>query len=313
MNTAVNILLALSGLIIFILFARHYNIASHSEIDSERPVNPILSALYGFAGGILTMAGVGGQDPVKTLLSEDLNDREKIRNTSIISLTLPLTAGALLMTGYIRFDSGTFLTVAVSGVLGIITAYFLNIRLSQLKTREYLAFLMLILGTILIYRKFHYLPQVTAVYRLTGYDMALGAMGNFLMGILLYQGIAVYAPLSGIFITLGVSPRSAYTVTAAACAFMLTVLSVKIITEGKYYKRAAFILGIGGMAGVYSGFGFFREMTIEMVRWAVIVAVIYGAIANLMEIFRDEEVIPEADTEELILDNNIQVKTEIKR
>jgi uncharacterized membrane protein YfcA len=77
------------------------------------------------------------------------------------------------------------------------------------------------------------------------------------------------------------SPKVAFPIMMGSCAFLMPVGSMRFIRKDAYALRPALGLAIGGVPGVLLAAKFFSWLPIEMVRWLVIVIVIYTAITLL--------------------------------
>jgi len=67
-----------------------------------------------------------------------------------------------------------------------------------------------------------------------------------------------------------------------SCAFLMPVGSLRFIREGGYSLRNALGLAIGGLPGVLVAAYIVKQLDLNMVRWLVIVVVLYTAITMLM-------------------------------
>jgi uncharacterized membrane protein YfcA len=67
-----------------------------------------------------------------------------------------------------------------------------------------------------------------------------------------------------------------------SCAFLMPVGSLRFIREGAYSLRNALGLAIGGLPGVLVAAYIVKSLDLNMVRWLVIVVVLYTAISMLM-------------------------------
>ncbi len=99
-------------------------------------------------------------------------------------------------------------------------------------------------------------------------------------------GIGLYAPCMILVSLLGMSPKAAFPIMMGSCAFLMPVGSVRFIREGSYDLRAALGLAIGGVPGVLLAAYIVKELPLYVVRWLVIVVVVYTAFTLLRSAFR---------------------------
>jgi uncharacterized membrane protein YfcA len=118
-----------------------------------------------------------------------------------------------------------------------------------------------------------------------GERLGIGIGGNFVLGALMTLGIGLYAPCMILVSLLGMSPKVAFPIMMGSCAFLMPVGSMRFIRKDCYALRPALGLAIGGVPGVLLAAKFFSELPIEMVRWLVIVVVLYTALMMLRAAF----------------------------
>src|ERR1041385_5461393 len=117
---------------------------------------------------------------------------------------------------------------------------------------------------------------------------ALGVTGvNFMLGALMTLGIGLYAPCMILVSLLGMSPKAAFPIMMGSCAFLMPTGSIRFIREGSYSLGAAVGLAIGGIPGVLLAAYIVKELPLDMVRWLVIVVVVYTSVSMLWAARRD--------------------------
>jgi uncharacterized membrane protein YfcA len=90
-------------------------------------------------------------------------------------------------------------------------------------------------------------------------------------------GIGLYAPCMIMVALLGMDPKAAFPIMMGSCAFLMPVGSLQFIRLGSYDLRAAVGLAIGGIPAVLIAAYVVRELPLDVVRWLVLVVVIYTA------------------------------------
>jgi uncharacterized membrane protein YfcA len=104
---------------------------------------------------------------------------------------------------------------------------------------------------------------------------------NFLFGVLLNFGIGNYAPTLIILSLMGMNPRLVFPVMAAGAALMGAGACVRHIQIGQIDMRVVVGLGIGGIPAVVLAALVVKTMPLEMLRWLVILVVLYAAAVML--------------------------------
>lgn len=100
---------------------------------------------------------------------------------------------------------------------------------------------------------------------------------NFVFGILLNFGIGHYAPSLVMLSLMGLDPRLAFPIMATAGAVTITGAGARHVMMGRVDLRIATGIVIGGIPAVLVAAFLIKSMPLEMLRWLVIVVVLYAA------------------------------------
>ncbi|MDB5720449.1 MAG: anion permease [Alphaproteobacteria bacterium] len=100
---------------------------------------------------------------------------------------------------------------------------------------------------------------------------------NFGFGLLLNFGVGNYAPSLVMFSLMGMDPHLSFPIMAGGAAFAGAAASTRHIAMGKVDLRIAAGLAIGGIPAVLVAAFLVRSMPLAMLRWLVIVVVVYAA------------------------------------
>ncbi|MGH9932236.1 MAG: TSUP family transporter, partial [Pyrinomonadaceae bacterium] len=117
--------------------------------------------------------------------------------------------------------------------------------------------------------------------RLTGTKLAVGFIGNFVLGALMSLGIGLYGPCLIMISLLGMNPTAAFPIMMGSCAFLMPVGSARFIRKGRYNLRAALGLALGGIPAVLIAAFIVKTLPLIYVRWLVIVVVVYTSVMML--------------------------------
>ncbi len=108
---------------------------------------------------------------------------------------------------------------------------------------------------------------------------------NFVFGVLLNYGIGNYAPSLVMFSLMGMDPRLAFPIMAGGAALAACGASVRHIKIGEIDLRIVLGLTLGGIPAVLFAALVVKSMPIEVLRWLVIVVVLYTAAVMLRAAF----------------------------
>lgn len=102
-------------------------------------------------------------------------------------------------------------------------------------------------------------------------------VASFGFGILLNFGVGNYAPTLVILSLMGMDPRLCFPIMASGAALMAAGAGVRHIQFGQMDLRVVMGLAIGGSPAVLVAAFIVKQMPVEMLRWLVIVVVLYAA------------------------------------
>lgn len=105
----------------------------------------------------------------------------------------------------------------------------------------------------------------------------LAITANFAFGVLLNFGVGNYAPTLVTLSLMGMDPRLIFPIMAAGAAVMGAGACVRHIQMGKMDLKVVVGLAIGGVPAVLVAAFIVKTMPLELLRWLVIVVVLYAA------------------------------------
>jgi uncharacterized membrane protein YfcA len=105
----------------------------------------------------------------------------------------------------------------------------------------------------------------------------LAIAANFIFGILLNYGVGNYAPTLVMLSLMGMDPRLCFPVMAGAAALMGSSAGIRHINTGNLDLRVVVGLTIGGIPAVLVAAYIVVTMPLELLRWLVLVVVLYAA------------------------------------
>lgn len=100
---------------------------------------------------------------------------------------------------------------------------------------------------------------------------------NFVIGILLNYGVGNYAPTLVMLSLMGMDPRLCFPVMAGAAALMGATAGIRHINTGRLDLGVVVGLTIGGIPAVFVAAYLVVTMPLEVLRWLVLVVVLYAA------------------------------------
>jgi uncharacterized membrane protein YfcA len=104
---------------------------------------------------------------------------------------------------------------------------------------------------------------------------------NFLFGVLLNFGVGNYAPTLVMLSLMGMDPRLSFPIMAGGAALAAAGAGVRHIARGGIDLRIAIGVALGGVPAVLVAAFVVKSMSVELLRWLVIIVVLYAAAAMI--------------------------------
>jgi len=111
--------------------------------------------------------------------------------------------------------------------------------------------------------------------------MIAAILANFVFGVLLNFGVGNYAPTLAMLSLMGMDPRLSFPIMAAGASIAGTAASAQCIRLGTIDVKIATGLAIGGIPAVLVAAFIVKGLSVELLRWLVIVVVVYAAMVML--------------------------------
>lgn len=230
--------------------------------------------------------GIGSFAPTMAWLKIRVRmpDRQ-IPCTLIVACTLPtmVQAGIFLVLLGVHVDTlllvGYSIALALGGLFGARVVSFAPIWIVQ----GIVAAALLIAAALYAASNLHLLPAGGLAAALPVPLMIAAIAASFVMGVLLNFGIGHYAPSLLMFSLMGMDPRLVFPIMATGGALAAAVISGRHIKKGLADIRIAVAFAVGGAAAVVVAALIVKDLPVEMLRWLVIVVVVYAAAVMLRD------------------------------
>jgi uncharacterized membrane protein YfcA len=210
---------------------------------------------------------------LRKLVSDEL-----IPGTLNVGHTLPTIAQALIYTTIIEVDMLTLILMIIAAVLGAWLGAGIVCRWSKRKVQIGMGCALLAAATLMFMTQLGLFPAGGDTLGVRGTKLAIALIGNFGLGALMTLGIGLYAPCMILVSLLGMNPRAAFPIMMSSCAFLMPVGGLRFVRERKYSLRASLGLALGGIPGVLLAAYIVKSLPLSVVRWLVIVVVVYAAV-----------------------------------
>jgi uncharacterized membrane protein YfcA len=241
-----------------------------------------LECTIGFVTDFLDTLGIGSFATTSTWyrLRSVVPDR-LLPGTMNVGHALPTIVQALIYIVIIEVDALTLSALIAASVAG---AYLGAARVANWPVRRVqigMGLALLAAAALLFLRLLSRLPEGRDASALSGGPLALGILGNFVLGALMTAGVGLYGPCMIMVALLGMNPKAAFPIMMGSCAFLMPVASLPFVRAGSYAPSAALGLTLGGIPGVLIAAYVVRELPLDVLRWLVLGVAVYTSQALL--------------------------------
>jgi len=247
-----------------------------------------LEIVVGFVTNFFDTLGIGSFAPTTSFykLKHMVPDR-LIPGTLNVGHTLPVIAEAFIFIAIIEVDVTTLTLLIGASVLGAWLGAGIVGRWPKRKVQIGMGSALLVAALLMLMTQFELFPGGGEALVLTGWKLAVGIAGAFMLGALMTLGIGMYAPCMIMIALLGMNPKAAFPIMMGACAFLMPVGSIRFVRLRAYRLRPALGLALGGVPAVLIAAYVVGSLPLTAVRWLVVVVVVYTAIAMLRSAVAD--------------------------
>jgi uncharacterized membrane protein YfcA len=122
--------------------------------------------------------------------------------------------------------------------------------------------------------------------------MIVAITGHFMLGMLMMLGIGLYAPSLAMLSLMGLNPTAAFPIMMGACAFLMPVSAIGFVRSERIDLRVVLGIALGGIPAVLLAALVVKSLPMTVLRWGVVVVVLYAATLLLRSAFKPTVLAP---------------------
>ena len=244
-------------------FVKDYReVSKAGELDS---VNVPKASFVGFFTNFFDTLGIGSFAPTVALNKfTKMGVKEKeLPGLLNVAYTLPVICEAIIFTTVIEVEPLTLISMLVAAAAGSYLGAGIIAKMDEIKIQKVMGIALLLTAVLMVLKQLGLMPGGGDAIGLTGVKLVIGVIGNFILGALMSAGIGLYAPCMALVYFLGLSPQVAFPIMMGSCATLMPVGSIKFIKEGAYPRKAALILSISAVVGVFIAAYLVKSLPLE--------------------------------------------------
>lgn len=205
-------------------------------------------------------------------------DDEKIPGTLNIGHAIPTILEAALFLTAVSVDPLTFAIMVATGGLGAWFGTGTVVRWPRRTIQRAMAVALVITALFIVLRQINLFPSGGTAIGLTGGALVIAALASALIGSLTSLGIGNYAPTMAVTYMLGMDPKSVFPIMAASASLILPTAAIRFFRSGRFDRRTALGLAIGGVPGVLIAVLVVKELNVNLLLWLVVAVLLYTSI-----------------------------------
>ena len=283
-------------------FSAFYITMWWSATTKASPKDSALELGTGFVTNFFDTLGIGSFAPTTSIFKffKMVPDR-LIPGTLNVGHTIPTIAEAFIYTAVIAVDPKTLILMIAAAVAGAWLGAGIVATWPKRKVQLGMGSALIVAAILFAWRNLVESGVLsgagaslvtggagTGTLDLEGTKLAIGLVGNFVLGALMTLGIGMYAPCMILVGLLGMNAKSAFPIMMGSCAFLMPVSSARFVKEDAYALRPALGLAIGGLPGVLIAAFIVKDLPLGAVRWLVVGVVLIAATLMLRSAARNE-------------------------
>jgi len=259
---------------------RKARLASASAGPTELPSRGQL--LIGFVTNFFDTLGIGSFATTTSAFKilRIVPDR-LIPGTLLVGHTFPILAEAAIYLTVIDMEMRSLALLAGAAVAGAWLGAGMVSRWPKRKIQIGMGLALLGAALLTIAGQVGMMPVGGEALGLSGLSLAIGMVGNFMLGALMTLGIGNYAPSFVLFGLLGMSVRTVFPIVCVSCALVMPLAGIRFVRRECYTPSAALGLTLGGIPGVLLAAYIVKELPLHVLRWMVVCVIVYAGIALL--------------------------------
>ena len=236
----------------------------------------------GFVTNFFDTLGIGSFAPTTSLfkLLKVVPD-ERIPGTLNVGHTPPVILQAFIFITIVQVDPLTLVLWIAAAVVGAWLGAGVVARLPRRPIQLGMGVALLMAAASLLMALFGLFPMGGEARGAEGVELVVAGACSFVFGALMTIGIGSYAPSMIVVSAIGMSPVTAFPIMMGAAAFLMPVAGFRFLAAERYSLGAALGLAVGGLPAVLIAAFVVRSLPLTVMRWLVVVVVLYAAVAML--------------------------------
>lgn len=254
---------------------------------------PLASVLIGGVTCFLDALGIGSFATTTALLRwKKLIRDDLLPGTLNVGIAIPTVAQALIYIVLIEVDYSLLIACTMFATLGAWYGGGIVASLNVNTIRIVMGLALVVFAGLFVASGLGYFPVGGQAISLPLLPFIVAVGVFFILGVLMSAGIGLYAPALVVLSLMGMDPKAIFPIMMSACAFLMPATGVRFLQKEKVSLPIALGLTLLGTVAVPVAAYIVKEIPLELLRWLVVVVVLYAAISLLRDGFSSSDTQP---------------------
>jgi uncharacterized membrane protein YfcA len=248
----------------------------------DRPA--LTDCLIGTATSFLDTLGIGSYAQITALFKLRRKPADElIPGTLNVGSAVPVFISSLFYFGAVAVDPLLLASMVVSSGAGAWIGAGVVSRMPRRSIQLVMGVALLVAAGFFAVTALGILPPSGAAFQLGGWRFVVAVFANFILGALMCAGIGNYAPSMVLLGLLGMHPLAAYPIMIGSDGVLIPVAALGFLRSGRFSHGSALGITLGGVFGVLAALPLVKLIAghLTVMRWFVIVVVVYAAVSML--------------------------------
>ena len=262
-------------------------IKDYNQVKKEGQLDDISVAKVGALGWVANFFDTLGIGSFAIIVAANKFFKIGIKDKELpgflnVGCCIPVMCEAFIFTTVIEVEPVTLFAMLIAAAVGSYIGAGIIAKLDEAKIQLVMGIALLVTAVLMFCSKMGYMPGGGDAIGLTGIKLVIGVIGNAVLGALMTAGVGLFAPCMALCYFLGLSSQVVFPIMMGSCATLMPVGSIKFIKEGAYPRKAALVLSLSAVVGVFIAAYLVKSLPLEVLTWLVICVILYTSISMLI-------------------------------
>ena len=176
-------------------------------------------------------------------------------------------------------DALTFTSMVITGGIGAWIGSAIVVTLPRRVIQRSMSIALLTTAGFMVARMLANFTSGGETTGFVGIKLAIAIAASLAIGSLTSLGIGNYAPTMAITYMLGMNTKAVFPIMAASASVILPTAAIRFYRSGRFDRRTAFGLAVGGIPGVLIAAFMVKELPLTVVKWIVFGVLLYTSVS----------------------------------